>query len=99
MKFTKKNSNNNGMKIFVIKSLFIFACIFVLFKITIGSLINKYEKKFDYYFSKEQTVYFKNKIKKEMKSAISKENYLSTEDAKLISEFINKIRDELNLQQ
>ena len=99
MKFTRKNSNNNVMKIFVIKSLFVFVCIFILFKVTIGSLINKYEKKIDYYFSKEQSIYFKNKIRKEMKSAINKENYLTPEDAKLISDFINKIRGELNLQK
>ena len=87
------------MKIFVIKSLFIFICIFVLFKMTIGSVINKYEKKFDYYFSKEQSILIKDKIRKEMKSAISKKNYLNPDDAKLISEFIIKLRSELNLQQ
>ncbi len=86
------------MKIFVIKSLFIFICIFILFKMTIGSVINKYEKKVDYYFSKEQSILIKNKIRKEMESAISKENYLNPNDAKLISEFIIKLRNELNLQ-
>ena len=37
-----------------------------------------------------------NKMIKEMKSAISKENYLNPEDAKLINEFINKIQKELS---
>ena len=63
MKSLKKNNNNNPMKIFIIKSLFIFLCIFVLFKMTVGSLINKYEKKLDFYFSKEQSIHIKNKLK------------------------------------
>tara|TARA_B100000315_G_scaffold124310_1_gene114292 strand:+ start:199 stop:459 length:261 start_codon:yes stop_codon:yes gene_type:complete len=84
------------MKIFIIKSLFIFVSIFILFKITIGSLIDTYEERFSYYFSKEHSTYMKDKIRKEMQSAITKDKYLDPEDAKLISQFIIKIRNELN---
>ena len=40
----------------------------------------------------------KDKIRKEMQSAITKDKYLNPEDAKLISQFIIKIRNELNFQ-
>ena len=38
----------------------------------------------------------KNKLRNELKNAISKENYLSPDDAKLINDFINKIKQELS---
>ncbi len=98
MKSLKKNNNNKPMKIFIIKSLFVFLCIFVLFKMTIGSLINKYEKKVDFYFSKEQSVHIKNKLRDELKSAINKDQYLDPEDAKLIRDFMIKLKNEINLQ-
>ena len=37
----------------------------------------------------------KNKLRDELRSAVSKENYLSPEDAKLINDFINKVKEEL----
>ena len=38
----------------------------------------------------------KNKLRDELKNAVSKENYLSSEDAKLINDFINKLKKELS---
>ena len=38
----------------------------------------------------------KNKLRDELRNAISKENYLSPEDAKLINDFINKLQKELS---
>ena len=35
-------------------------------------------------------------LREELKNAISKENYLSPDDAKLINEFINKLKKELS---
>ena len=87
------------MKIFVIKSLFIFLCILVLFKLTIGSAINKLEEKFDYYTSKKLSNDIKNKLRNEMKTAVDKEVYLDPSDAKLIGQFIKKIEKEINLKE
>ena len=84
------------MKIFIYKSLFIFFLIFFLFKLTIGSLVKNYDKKVDCYFSKENLVILKQKAREEMKNAISKENYLTPEDAALINKFINKLKKELS---
>ena len=38
----------------------------------------------------------KNKLREELKNAISKENYLSPDDAKLINDFVNKLKKELS---
>ena len=87
------------MKIFVIKSLFIFVCIFILFQITVGSIVKKYQEKLDYLVSKEQLIHIKDKLRKEMRAAINKDVYLDPEDSKLISQFIKKIEKEINLQK
>ena len=38
----------------------------------------------------------KEKLRDELRNAVSKENYLSPEDAELINKFINKLRNELS---
>jgi|TARA_Y100000031_G_scaffold65764_1_gene73589 transcriptional regulator NrdR family protein len=69
--------------------------LFVLYKITIGSSVETYEKKLESIFSKENTEFYKSKIRKEIKSAIKKDRILSESDAKLINEFIKKLNKEL----
>ena len=84
------------MKIFVYKALFVFVCIFLLFQLTIGVKIKQFERELDNFKSKENIENIKNKIRKELRSAVEKENYLSDDDAKLINEFINKLKQELS---
>ena len=84
------------MKIFVYKALFIFLCIFLLFQLTIGVKIKQFERELDNFKSKENIENIKNKIRKELRNAVEKENYLSDDDAKLINEFINKLKQELS---
>lgn len=83
------------MKLFIYKSLFVFFLTFVLFKLTIGSLVRNYEKKVDDYFSKENLSFLKEKARKEMQNAIEKENYLKVEDAELINKFLKKLQTEI----
>tara|TARA_B100000780_G_C21125801_1_gene456786 strand:- start:1730 stop:1999 length:270 start_codon:yes stop_codon:yes gene_type:complete len=83
------------MKIFIYKTFIIFFLIFLLFKLTIGSVIKNYEKKVDQLFSTESIFKTKIKIKNEMKKAIQKENYLKPEDAVLIDKFLKKIKKEI----
>ena len=83
------------MRIFVYKSLFIFISLFVLYKITIESSIKTYEERFKSIFLKENTEFYKSKIRKEMRNAIKKDKMLNESDAKLISEFIKKLNKEL----
>ena len=63
----------------------------VLFKLTIGSLVNNYEEKVNNFLSKENLVNIQNKLRDEMRSGIDKERILSPEDAKLIRQFTNKL--------
>ena len=46
--------------------------------------------------SKESVDKIKDKFREELRNAIEKENYLNQEDAKLIKDFINKIKKELS---
>ena len=46
--------------------------------------------------SKKNIEIIKDKLRDELRNAISKENYLSPDDAKLINEFINKLKKELS---
>ena len=84
------------MKIFVYKALFVFVCIFLLFQLTIGVKIKQFERELDNFKSKENIENIKNKIREELRNAVEKENYLSDDDAKLINEFINKLKQELS---
>ena len=84
------------MKIFVYKTLFIFVCVFLLFQLTFGIKINQLNTELEKLKSQESIENMKNKLRDELKNAISKENYLSPDDAKLINDFINKLKKELS---
>ena len=83
------------MKIFIYKTLFIFVCVFLLFQLTFGIKINQLNTELEKIKSQENIENMKNKLRDELRSAVSKENYLSPEDAKLINDFINKVKEEL----
>jgi len=84
------------MKTFVYKTLFIFVCIFLLFQLTIGVKLKQLNKELTELKSKKNIEIIKDKLRDELRNAISKENYLSPDDAKLINEFINKLKKELS---
>ena len=84
------------MKIFVYKTLFIFLCIFLLFQLTFGIKIKQLNDELEKFKSQKNIKNMKNKLRDELRNAISKENYLSPEDAKLINDFINKLQKELS---
>lgn len=84
------------MKIFFYKTLFASLVFVVVYKITVGSLINEIENKFINYFSKENVEFLKLKVKKEIIDSLDKERIISQEDKVLINKFINKIKKDLN---
>ena len=84
------------MKIFFYKTLFASLIFVVVYKITVGSLINEIENKFINYFSKENVEFLKLKVKKEIIDSLDKERIISQEDKVLINKFINKIKKDLN---
>ena len=84
------------MKSFFYKTLIIFILVFVLFQITIGAQIRQIKTQIENIKSKENIEIIKSKIRDELKTAVNKENYLTQEDAKLINDFLNKIKKELD---
>ena len=83
------------MKIFLINRSNFF-CSLILFKLTVGSLYNSLQKKFDQQFSKDQIILIKDKIREEMRKGIEKDKILNDEDAELIQKFIKKLLKEIN---
>jgi len=69
--------------------------VFLLFQLTIGTVIKNYERKIDSYFSKQSLEYIKSKMRQEIENAIEKENYLNPEDATLINKFLKKLQREI----
>lgn len=93
MKYSKKN---NLMRFFIYKTLFVFMCLIIAYKITIGNTINKLETEIEKIKSKESIERFKIKLRKEIAGSLDKERILNKEDAVLIKNFITKIKKELN---
>jgi len=84
------------MKIFIYKTLFIFVCIFILFQLTIGVKLKQLNNELAKLKSKQNIEIIKDKLRDELRNAIGKENYLNPDDAKLVNEFINKLKKELS---
>lgn len=84
------------MRIFFYKSIFISFLIIVIFKLTISSTIQSYEKKIYENFNKQNIELLKDKIRDEVRSAINKENYFEKDDVLLINKFLSKMQSELS---
>lgn len=84
------------MKIFFYKTLFVSLIFVIVYKITIGSMINKIQNKAVNYFSKENIEFLKIKIREEISHSLEKERIISEEDKILINKFFNKIKKDLN---
>ena len=86
------------MKIFIYKTLIVFIAIYVLFQFTVGLSIKKYESKVEkLFYSKQGREQILDKVKSEIKSANEKENLFTNEEKELLSNFINKVREELSI--
>ena len=83
------------MKQFIYKTIIILIAAVVLFEFTIGNKISQIYEKVDVISTKEGRKDSVDKIREELRRAVKKERYLSQEDAKLINDFLNKIRSEL----
>lgn len=83
------------MKSFFYKLVLIIISTIIVYKLTIGEQINSIIDQVGLFSTKEGRKESINKVRKEIKRATEKENYLSREDAILINNFINKIKNEL----
>ena len=83
------------MKIFIYKTLTIFLLFFIFYKLTIGQTINQLQSKINFFYSKENIENFKIKAREEIRNSLSKERYISAEDAELLNAFFKKIQKDL----
>ena len=84
------------MRIFAYKTLFLLFALFVFYKLTFGSLINEFEKKFFNLVAKDNIDLQKNKLRNHIKVLIEKDKILDEADVELLSKLINKIQKEIN---
>ena len=84
------------MKIFIYKTIFVLIGLYILYQFTIGIKINSYERNLKNFTNDQGREQIRNKIRDELRKAISKDQILKTEDKKLLKEFITKIQNELN---
>jgi len=83
------------MKLFIYKIFTAFILFFILYKLTIGHTIRLVEEKINNLNSKENVEYIKDKIREEIKNGTEKEILISSDDAKLLNNFLIKIQSEL----
>ena len=83
------------MKKFIYKTIIVIIAIVVIYEFTISKQIKQISEQSDILLSKEGRKEGIDKLREEIKKAITKERYLSKEDAKLINKFIQKIAAEL----
>ena len=83
------------MKQFIYKTLIAIIAIVLIYELTIAKQIKQFTSQGNLLLTKEGRKDGIQKLRNEIKKAIKKERYLSKDDAKLISQFIKKIRSEL----
>ena len=83
------------MKQFIYKTLIAVAAIVLVYELTIAKQIKEFTSQSEVLMTKEGRKDGVNKIREELKKAVKKERYLSKEDAKLINQFIQKIKKEI----
>ena len=86
------------MKIFVYKFLISLFFLYIFFELTIGSRIDKLSDSLNIFNDQQSRIELKNKLRDELKKANEKDNYFTEEDRLIILKFINKLREELNLE-
>jgi len=82
---------------YIYKTIIAVIAIIVVFEFTIGKEISQINDKIDSFGSKEGRKKIISSLKKEIKKANEKENYLDEEERELIKDFIIKIKKEINL--
>ena len=85
------------MKSFIYKIIIASIAVILVFKLTIGKEINQINQKINYFSTADGRKSMINSLKKEMRKANNKENYLDESERILIKNFIIKIKKELSL--
>ncbi len=85
------------MRQYIYKIIIAVIAIIITFEFTIGKELKQLNEKFDIFGSPEGRKKVVSSIKKEIKKANDKENYLEEDEKVLIRNFIIKIKKELDL--
>tara|TARA_B100000767_G_C19459584_1_gene407518 strand:- start:307 stop:564 length:258 start_codon:yes stop_codon:yes gene_type:complete len=85
------------MRTFIYKTIIAAVLIVLVFEITIGRKFDQINNKVESFFTKEGRKEAVINLKKEIKKANEKENYLDEEERELLRNFILKIQRELGL--
>ena len=83
------------MKQFIYKTLIAVVAIVLVYELTIAKQIKEFTSQSEVLMTKEGRKDGVSKIREELKKAVKKERYLSKEDARLINQFIQKIKKEI----
>ena len=86
------------MRNYTIKIIIAAVALYILFKLTIGAILNTYISKIDTLTNETYRIEFKEKVLSEMENATKKENFFSEKEKKIISSFLNKLINELNIK-
>ena len=85
------------MRNYIYKIIVLAVALIFVFEFTIGRKFNQINEKVDSFYTKEGRERIVVTLKKEIKKANEKENYLDEEERELIRNFILKIQKELSL--
>ena len=85
------------MKNYIYKVIIAAIAIILVFKLTIGKEISQINKKINFFSTKEGRKEIVSSIKKEIRKANDKENYLDEDERILIKNVKEKIKKELEL--
>ncbi len=85
------------MRNYIYKVIIFTIAIILVFEFTLGKHIDKLDQQLSFFTSKDGRKEMVTSIKKEIKKANEKENYLNEEERVLIRDFLQKIRKELEL--
>ena len=85
------------MRNYIYKIIIASIAIILVFQFTIGKEISKKNNKIDFFSTPEGRKDLINSLKKEIRKANERENYLDEEERLLIKNFLNKIKKELEL--
>jgi len=86
------------MRNYIYKTIITIIAIIVVFEFTIGKQLSQINEKINYFGTAEGRKSIIISLKKEMKKANEKENYLDDEERELIKNFILKIKKEISLE-
>jgi|TARA_B110000881_G_C18172384_1_gene316042 hypothetical protein len=83
------------MKIFFYKSILVFALFILAIHFSFGVIKKQMKREYSSVISKEKIEYIKDKLREELKKGTEKQMLINFEDAKLLNDFLNKLKSEL----